>query len=227
MSILFIRHGQASAGTQNYDQLSARGVEQSQRLGAWLAKTHPQINRVIVGGMQRHQQTWQAIESAYQQAGLSIPQAELNSALNEFDHHAVFVGFARQFPDHPSLLESKNGGLKALGAMIHSALLAWSQNQIENVPESWEAFGQRARSAAEQLHSLAQSGNALAITSGGLISRMAQHVMNTDNRTAVDLNLSLRNSGLCEFHWRPYGFSMGSWNALPHLHDAPDLWTYY
>jgi broad specificity phosphatase PhoE len=227
MSLFLIRHGQASAGTDNYDQLSARGFEQSKRLGQWLHAHHSTINQVLIGGMQRHLQTWKAIEASYQAAGISLPDAEVNIDLNEFDHHAVFDGFAQQFPDHPSLLQSKTGGVKALGAMIHAALLAWSQNQIDGVPESWDAFGQRAQNAFKQLHELSQERNALVITSGGLISRVAQHALQIDNRAAVDLNLSLRNSGVCEFHWRPYGLSLGSWNALPHLHDTPELWTYY
>jgi hypothetical protein len=65
------------------------------------------------------------------------------------------------------------------------------------------------------------------LSSGGVISRMAQAALGIDDRGAVDLNLSLRNSGLCEFHGRPYGLALGSWNALPHLHDKRELWTYY
>ena len=67
----------------------------------------------------------------------------------------------------------------------------------------------------------------LVLTSGGVISRLAQAALGASDRSAVDLNLSLRNSGLCEFHARPYGLALGSWNALPHLHDRRDLWTYY
>ena len=37
MSLLLVRHGQASFGAADYDQLSGRGVEQSRRLGDWLA----------------------------------------------------------------------------------------------------------------------------------------------------------------------------------------------
>ena len=44
---------------------------------------------------------------------------------------------------------------------------------------------------------------------------------------AVELNLSLRNSAVSEFH--PHGprLRLGSWNALPHLHGQRELWTYY
>ena len=44
MSVLAIRHGQASFGAENYDQLSERGAVQSQRLGTWLAQRMPRPN---------------------------------------------------------------------------------------------------------------------------------------------------------------------------------------
>ena len=38
-TLYLVRHGQASFGAANYDQLSPRGLEQSQRLGAyWRAR---------------------------------------------------------------------------------------------------------------------------------------------------------------------------------------------
>ncbi|MEZ5457055.1 MAG: hypothetical protein R3F04_13250 [Lysobacteraceae bacterium] len=54
MSVLAIRHGQASFGAENYDQLSERGAVQSQRLGNWLAQRMPRPQRILIGAMQRH-----------------------------------------------------------------------------------------------------------------------------------------------------------------------------
>ena len=104
--------------------------------------------------------------------------------------------------------------------------MAWSEDRIAGVPESWQAFGERVMQSGERL---AARGNqkVLVLTSGGVISRLAQAALGASDRSAVDLNLSLRNSGLCEFHARPYGLALGSWNALPHLHDRRELWMHY
>ena len=226
MSLLLVRHGQASAGSADYDRLSERGLQQSTRLGAWLADTRHQFDAVVVGGMRRHRQTFDGIHAAYAERGLALPEPELDSALDEFDHHAVFDGFASAHPTHPAVQGSRDGGLLALGAMIHAALSAWSEDRIEGVPETWEVFGERVALASARLAARG-SQNVLVLSSGGVISRMAQAALGIDDRGAVDLNLSLRNSGLCEFHGRPYGLALGSWNALPHLHDKRELWTYY
>jgi hypothetical protein len=70
------------------------------------------------------------------------------------------------------------------------------------------------------------------MTSGGVISRLAQRTNGIDLAAAIDLNLSLRNSGVCGFAVRtdapgPPRLAMTSWNGLQHLDDARELWTYY
>jgi broad specificity phosphatase PhoE len=227
MSLMFVRHGQASAGSADYDRLSERGELQSQRLGRWLADSGHRFDAVLVGGMLRHRQTLAAIADAYAERGIALPAAQTDSDLDEFDHHAVFDGFIQANPQHPAVLARSSGGLQALGAMIHAALGAWSEDRIADVPETWQAFGARVAAAGERMAAQAGAGDVLVLTSGGVISRLAQRAMGAPDRTAIDLNLSLRNSGLCEFHARPYGLALGSWNALPHLHDARELWTYY
>ena len=226
MSLLLVRHGQASAGSADYDQLSERGREQCVRLGHWLASTGHQFDAIVTGNMRRHRQSLEAIQSAYAQADLPLPDAEVDHGLDEFDHRAVLDGFAHKYPSHPAVVGRQVGGLMALGAMIHAALSAWSEDSIEGVPERWGEFGSRVVDAGGRL-AARKTGNVLVLTSGGVISRMAQASLGSPDRSAIDLNLSLRNSGLCEFHARPYGLALGSWNALPHLHDRRDLWTHY
>jgi broad specificity phosphatase PhoE len=226
VSLLLVRHGQASAGSEDYDCLSARGQEQCTRLGHWLAETGHSFDGVVIGNMRRHRQSVDAIAAVYAERGLSLPGAEVDHGLDEFDHHAVFTGFSNANPEHGAVLASAQGGLKALGAMIHAALSAWSEDRIGEVPETWAAFGERVSRASERLAARAEQ-NILVLTSGGVISRLAQAALGASDRSAVDLNLSLRNSAFCEFHGRPYGLALGSWNALPHLHDSRELWTYY
>ena len=226
MSLLVVRHGQASAGSDDYDQLSERGEQQCLRLGQWLAATGQVFDAVTMGDMRRHRQTFEAIRFGYAEHPSRLPEAEVDHGLDEFDHRAVFDGFALGNPQHPAVLGGRQVGLQALGAMIHAALSAWSQDELSGVPESWSAFGERVRLAGLRLARHGQQ-NQLVLTSGGVISRLAQAALGASDRAAVDLNVSLRNSGLCEFHARPYGLALGSWNALPHLHDQRELWTYY
>jgi broad specificity phosphatase PhoE len=227
LSILLVRHGQASAGSADYDCLSGRGVEQCRRLGRWLAATGHEFDEIVVGGMRRHAQSASAVAEGYLREGNSaLPCTQLDAGLDEFDHHAVFSGFSSANPGHEAVGSAAAGGLPALGALIHAALSAWAEDRIQDVPETWRSFGERVAQAGQRLAARGER-RVLVLTSGGVIARLAQAALGAPDRSAIDLNLSLRNSGLCEFHLRGGSLALGSWNALPHLHDARELWTYY
>jgi len=227
MSLLLVRHGQASAGSDDYDCLSPRGVAQCRRLGGWLAATGHVFDGVLVGGMQRHAQSAAAVAEGYAQAGgEALPATELDAGFDEFDHHAVFHAYARSQSEQDLVRRAAAEGIAALGPLIQAALGAWIAGKVPEAPESWDGFGERVASAGRRL--LARRGQRLLVlTSGGVIARLAQAALAAPHHVAVDFSMALRNSGLSEFHAREERLALGSFNALPHLHDARELWTYY
>jgi broad specificity phosphatase PhoE len=231
--ILFVRHGQASFGAANYDELSALGRRQSALLGAWLAShAAHDFDAVAMGTLVRHRDTCGGIRDAYAQAGRALPQAETVPGLDEFDHRAVFGSFALHHADHPAVIAAEGGRSRdprAMGRFLREALLAWTRGALDaHVPEPWPAFRARVRAAGE---GLAASGarRLLVVTSGGVMSQLAQQALRAPDEAAVDLNLGVRNSALAEFRAGEEGLVLGSWNALPHLAAAEHraLWTYY
>lgn len=226
MTLLMVRHGQASFGKANYDELSDRGHLQAYQLGSWLADHQHRFSHVRIGGMHRHRQTLDGITKAYQERGLHLPVHDVDDGLNEFDHGSVFSAYMQQYADHAIAKAATTGETRATGAMVHAALLAWVDDRLGDLPETWQGFGTRARQAAERLHDV-DSEETLVISSGGLISRIAQAALEIPDHRAVDLNISLRNSALSEFHARDRQWRLGMWNALPHLHNAKDMWTYF
>ncbi len=66
MSVIYlIRHGQASFGTDNYDQLSAVGREQSAILGSYFATLGEPIHRIYTGTLERQRETAQLVAAAF------------------------------------------------------------------------------------------------------------------------------------------------------------------
>jgi broad specificity phosphatase PhoE len=151
----------------------------------------------------------------------------IDAGFAEFDHQAVFAAYLARDPDHPIAVASRSGVARDVAAMLQAALLAWARDELPGLPESWADFGQRVKAAGERLEALADGGEALVLSSGGVISRLAQIALDVPDARAVELNLSLRNSALSEFHPHDGRLRMGSWNALPHLHGERTLWTYY
>ncbi len=81
MSVIFlVRHGQASLGAADYDQLSPKGFHQSALVGAALRERGATPTSVVSGDLRRHVQTvsW---------AGLA--DAAVDPRWNEFDHKPI------------------------------------------------------------------------------------------------------------------------------------------
>ncbi len=66
----------------------------------------------------------------------------------------------------------------------------------------------------------------LAVSSAGVIARIAAHALELSDERGLELSLSVRNSALSEFRAMDGRLRLSSWNALPHLADARELWTY-
>lgn len=230
MTLLAVRHGQASFGSADYDQLSDNGHEQSQRLGTWLARHDMRFVAVVCGGMRRHRETCDGLAEAFARAGNRLPAARIDPDLNEFDHRAIIAAFIDDQPDHPSIRATAggvSGTPREVFALLQAALRAWVAGTLDARTETWAAFRQRTQRAFVKLGEQAAFHEVLVISSGGVISQLAQQALGAADERAIELNLSLRNSALCEFHALSDGLRMGSWNALPHLADARELWTYF
>lgn len=226
--LLVVRHGQASAGSDDYDRLSRRGHEQSERLGRWLAACGTGIEHIVCGQMLRHRQT---LESVLQGIGRDdLPQPEVDAGFNEFDHGAVLRCFVERFPDHPDASIAAriwDAEPRQITALIRAALGAWSRCELDTgVPEAWAAFRARVLASAARWAG-DRGGDVLVITSGGVIAQLAQAALGAPDERAVELNLSIRNSAVCELVAARGGLQLLSWNTVPHLHDAPELWTFY
>ena len=60
--LYLVRHGQASLGAADYDQLSPLGAQQSQRLGEHWRAQGLRFDAVITGSLKRHAQTLAGIQ---------------------------------------------------------------------------------------------------------------------------------------------------------------------
>ena len=95
-TLYLVRHGQASFGADDYDQLSDLGRRQSVRLGQYLRERYGEglrFNAVLTGTLRRQIGTWQGIAEG---GGFDAPHVSW-PGLNEYDSHAVIAGVPRQY----------------------------------------------------------------------------------------------------------------------------------
>src|SRR5579875_2148411 len=88
-SILLVRHGQASFGKSDYDQLSDVGRTQARLLGQFLATRDVKPDRIVSGSLHRQRQTAAGMCVA---AGWLTP-TDVDDAWNELDHVEIINTF--------------------------------------------------------------------------------------------------------------------------------------
>jgi len=212
-TLYLVRHGQASFGTDNYDQLSELGQRQSVRLGQYLAQRGVSMDAAITGTLQRQRQTLDGIRTG---AGLALAARE-TAALNEYDSAAVIESVHPQPLDKPDTPEKYRHHFR----LLRDGLTQWMNGVVSprGMP-SYETF----RAGIEQVLDEVRrnhDGNVLLVSSGGPIATAVGLVLGCTPETTIELNLRIRNSAVTEFSFNPRRHSLLTYNGLPHLDDAP------
>ena len=210
-NLYLVRHGQASFGADDYDNLSELGVRQSVRLGEYFAKRGLKFDAVVMGSLRRHAQTWAGIAQggAYEATPLVWP------GLNEYESGAVIQAI------HPFPLEKAETPemYRAHFRLLRDGLRQWMNGVVSPVGmPSYPEFVHGVTSALDHVRSNC-SGNVLMVSSGGPISTAIGHLLGTTPETTVELNFRIRNSSVTELAFTPKRHMLVTYNTLPHLDD--------
>ena len=210
-TLYLVRHGQASFGADDYDQLSPLGLQQAQRLGAhWLAQGQ-RFDTVLMGTLRRHAQTLDGIAQGL--PGLPVPQ--VLPSLDEYDSLALIRAIHTeplQRPDTPELYRHHF-------RLLCDAIAQWMAGVIspQGMP-SWEDFSLGVRRVLDQVRRDHADQNVLLVSSGGPISTAVGEVLGTAPEVTIALNMRIRNSAVTEFSVSPKRLMLQTFNTLPHLH---------
>ena len=229
--LYLIRHGQASFGSQNYDQLSELGAQQALQLGKWWAERDIGIQRIVTGALHRHQQT--AVACVAGLRGQEPSQIETGSwhtdaGFNEYHHHEVLARHVPEFDDPAvvkQFLMSKPDAGRAFQDIFSAAIARWMSGQFDaEYTETWHAFQHRCVQAFQNQLALHDGAKNIAIfTSGGTIAAICQHVLGIPDAKFSELNWSLVNSGVTRIHVQPERDGLPRRLALAYLNNFSHL----
>lgn len=220
-TLYLVRHGQASFGADDYDQLSELGHRQSVRLGEYFAHQGIVFDSLIAGTLRRHKQTLAGILEGMNRAGEHLSW----EGLNEYDSEAVIGAI------HPHKLEKPTSPemYRHHFRLLRDGLAQWMAGVVSprGMP-SYADFVAGVSGALDHVRANHYGQTVLIVSSGGPISTAVGHVLGTRPETTIELNLRIRNTSLTEFVFTPKRHMLLSFNGLPHL-DAPDLrdWVTY
>ncbi len=219
-TLYLVRHGQASFGAADYDQLSELGQRQSVRLGEHFGRRGLQFEAVLMGSLRRHAQTLAGI-----QQGLGSEQTPLVwPGLNEYNSEAVIAAIhpePLQKPDSPEMYRHHF-------RLLRDGLTQWMNGVVSprDMP-SYAEFVAGVMGALEHVRKNC-SGDVLLVSSGGPIATAVGQVLGTTPETTIELNLRIRNSAVTEFAYTPKRHMLVSYNALPHLQQPEHAqWVTY
>ncbi len=227
--LYFVRHGQASFGADDYDQLSALGHRQSVRLGEYLAEKGLQFEAVYTGSLKRHLQTYAAMQTAMasargQSPDQAPPQAQVWPGLNEYDGEAVIRAIAPKPLERPTTPELYREHFR----LLRDGLTQWMNGVIS--PKGMSTYNDFVAGVTTALDHIRKqhTGNVLVVSSGGPISTAVGYLLGTSPETTIELNYRIRNSSITEFTFTPKRFTLLTYNTLPHLDRMDDAsWITY
>lgn len=216
-TIYLIRHGQASFGKANYDQLSPLGWEQGRVLGRWLAgKVSPAA--VFGGNMRRHRETVEAIASGY---GDVLPDMQVVEGFNEFDHTQVIERLRPEWQEPARMsrdLAAFPRPARAFQQVFEEAMVRWiSGRHDDEYTETWRQFCDRVTASLEGLIEYADGGDTLVSTSGGPIAVIAQYLLQLDDRKALEMNTVIANTSVTRILYSGPRRSLSVFNNYSHL----------
>jgi broad specificity phosphatase PhoE len=235
MSTLFmIRHGQASFGQANYDQLSDLGIEQAKLLGEYYRELGICFDECYTGTMQRHLDTADHFFQVF--SGEKTPCWKSNSseAFNEYDPEAVLRTvipiLIEENPDFSRDVENMFTSRKSFQIVFEKAILKWVSGNVQ-APGlvSWEEYSGRVQSGIQEIMKFHGKGKKIAVfSSGGPISAAIQKALCLSNTASIQVNWQIINSSVTRFKFTQDRIMMMSFNEHAHLEmKKEDIWITY
>jgi broad specificity phosphatase PhoE len=213
--IYLVRHGQASLGAVDYDNLSPRGEQQAVRLGTYFAQRGIAFDAAYAGTLRRHTQTLMGIGLG----GTTAPQANIRQGLNEYDSEAVIGAIAS--PEQIAAMKSpaSGEGYKQHFAMLRRGIKSWMQGQSQ--PAGMTTYAEFATGVMAVLDEVRASTakSVLVSSSGGPLSSAIAQVLGLSHEAGIELNMRMRNTAVSELLITPKRCVLLTFNTLPHLDD--------
>ncbi|WP_020666627.1 histidine phosphatase family protein [Amycolatopsis nigrescens] len=217
-AIYLVRHGQASFGAANYDELSERGAEQSRLVGFELLRRGVRFTESRSGSLSRQRRT---AETALAVLGDGLSAKE-DPRWNEYDH----VDIARH---HAGGAGQDAADPRAYQAVLDTALTGWVRAGADGpCAETWPEFLARVTGALTDLvGALGKGEHGVVFTSGGVIATLCGALIGAPETGLLTLNRVTVNAGISKLVSGRGGVTLLSFNEHPHFEaDAAKLLTY-
>ena len=225
-TLFFIRHGQASFGSSNYDRLSERGYEQARVLAEHLAGGRP-FDRIYTGTLERQIETARALTDLYRDKGLVLPELHRSEAFNEYQSEAVCRALIPELIKEDPGLETMVAAMfednRSFQKVFETVMRRWVAGAYSTPGiEPWARFKARVNAALDGILAEDGQGRRVAVfTSGGPIAVTVQRALELPDATCLQVSWQVANASVTRFKCTPDRIMLATFNEHAHL-EQPD-----
>ena len=227
--IYLIRHAQASFLADDYDNLSEKGILQSEALGRYFAKNDIHFDKIFIGKLKRHQQTFDGFVHEFSSKNIELPKPIYLEELNE--HHALdaltfyYKDFITQYDEAKKLFNEidKDSSLKRRNSILIFELFlkAYVSGKYainHKTIQSWSSFRKQTKKGITSILQNTDKGEIIGVfTSGGTKSSIIGDVLGVTEEKIAELNLAIRKTSFSQLLYSENRLNLLSLNETPHL----------
>lgn len=217
--LLIIRHGQASFGADNYDQLSTLGQRQADLTGEFLSQSGVHFSAAFSGDLSRQRETGERILAQLEGAPSLVIDPRLNEVQTDEQMAVMTPLLCEQDPRFATLIADMNKDSKSFQKIIETVFNYWvSPNcQVAGI-QSWQDYSAGVVSAFELARASAESGSTTAIfTSGGTIATLVGHVLGLSADRVYEFYEPVFNCSITRLIFNSRKCSLSTFNDVSHL----------
>lgn len=219
-NLLIVRHGQASFGAENYDQLSPLGQRQADLTGEFLRQVGMRFSAAYSGDLSRQRETGQRVLDKLEQAPELIIDPRFNEVQTDEQIEVMMPLLVERDARFADLVAAMDTDTKSFQKIIETVFNYWVSPEC-NVSgiQSWKDYHGGVVSAFENAMASAASGTDTAIfTSGGTIATIVGHVLKLTSDRVYEFYEPVFNCSITRIIFNSRKCSLSTFNDVGHLH---------
>ena len=219
-NLLIVRHGQASFGAENYDQLSPLGQRQADLTGEFLRQMGTRFSAAYSGDLSRQRETGQRVLDQLEQAPELIIDSRFNEVQTDEQIEVMMPLLVERDARFADLVADMDTDTKSLQKIIETVFNYWVSPECDvSGIQSWKDYHGGVVSAFEGAMASAASGTDTAIfTSGGTIATIVGHVVKLTSDRVYEFYEPVFNCSITRIIFNSRKCSLSTFNDVGHLH---------
>ncbi len=213
-AIYLIRHGQASFGSDDYDQLSQLGIRQAEVTGEYFKESGIFFDAAYSGDLKRQIDTSQLVLASQPAAFSTNIDSRFNEIRNDEQLEYLLPEIVKARPDIASLVDRGLVSSKDYQKAIDAVFNFWVSDECKH-PEiqSWHDYSTGVRDALSDVVKNQGSGKTIAVfTSGGTIATIVAQVLGLSGKQTYPFYEPIFNCAVTQLFYNQERISLSYFN---------------